>query len=90
MLPLLRDHRTSWRQRALLECIGRYIGVRSKKAKLVNFAKGRREWYDLKRDPFELRNRCRSSSRSCAPRLASYLNRLATCQGRECWEIETE
>jgi arylsulfatase A-like enzyme len=62
-VPLLRAPSTPWRERFLLEhlkstnAVPTFCGVVTPTHKLIEYATGERELYDLTADPFELRNR---------------------------------
>jgi arylsulfatase A-like enzyme len=63
LLPVLRDPSAPWRSDVLLEHfqwnspVPTYCGVVTKTHKLVEYATGERELYDLVADPFELESR---------------------------------
>lgn len=62
LLPRLRDRHARWRHAFLVEHLGAdahvpsFCAVRGARAVLVWYATGEREFYDLVRDPAELRN----------------------------------
>lgn len=82
-VPLLTNPTLPWRNRALIEHGWR--GVVTSTRKLVRFQNGGFELYRLLTDPFELQ-----SVNNAVPSLEGYLDRLTTCVGSECWNIETE
>lgn len=86
LVPLLSNPRLPWRKRVLLA--HHFRGVRTPRKKLVVF-RDERELYDLRRDPFELQNRCRAGDDRCGRGLARLATELARCRGATCWEIET-
>jgi arylsulfatase A-like enzyme len=60
LVPVLRHHPVEWRSRFLIEyydtVFPAYCGVRSQGWKYVQFRTGEEELYDLRGDPYELRN----------------------------------
>jgi len=76
----------AWRRRAiLLEEAGALRGLRAGPYAYTSYGRGQRELYDLRSDPYELRNR--AGSPGLAPverRLAALLARLRRCRGRAC------
>lgn len=55
LLPLIDDPSTRWRSHVLLE-YSSWCGFRGDRWKYVRHRNGEEELYDLRRDPFELRN----------------------------------
>lgn len=88
LVPLLRNPRRRFRRDLLLESLGAgriYSAVRQPRFVYVEYRDGERELYDLKRDPFELRNEAAYRSyRSVAAELRRRLQRLRDCRGRGC------
>jgi N-acetylglucosamine-6-sulfatase len=89
LVPLLANRERRWRKRVLLEWRGsnrhaesdinvpKFWGLRSLRYKYVEYRTGERELYDLRRDPYELRNRIGSGRyRDVRRRLARQLDRL--------------
>lgn len=83
IVPLFNNPTLPWRNRALIEHGWR--GIVTPTRKLVRFQNGGFELYRLLTDPFELQ-----SQTNTVPSLDGYLDRLLTCVGTECWNIETE
>lgn len=81
--PLLTNPTIPWRNRALLE--HGWKGILTPTRKLIRFENGGYELYRFGTDPFEMQ-----SVNATVPSLETYLNRLLTCTGAECWSIETE
>jgi arylsulfatase A-like enzyme len=90
MVPLLRGGDVSWRQMFLLEHLTysathnktppTYCGVRSQHRVFVHYASGFEEYYDLRHDPYELRNAIDRPSGGWVTQLRSATRRL--CQPR--------
>lgn len=85
-VPLLTDPGAPWRERVLLE--HGFIGIRTPRHKLA-VRRGERELYRLKKDPFELRNRCGWKDTVCGSALVPLLIELTGCRGAACWAAET-
>jgi arylsulfatase A-like enzyme len=63
-----------------------YEAMRTRAFLYVEYADGEREYYDLRRDPFELHNIARSLSPSVRARLHAELRALEQCHGAQaCW-----
>ncbi len=79
---------TSWRQDFLLEIFrpnGDEIrGVRARDEMYTEYSNGEREYYDLKADPGQLRNRYESMSADARSRLAGRLRVLSACAAAGC------
>lgn len=85
LVPLLVDPATTWRKRALLE--HGFRGVRTARRKLV--LKGdKREFYNLRSDPYELANRCLPIDPTCGAELEAFLPAMLGCHGASCWNAE--
>ncbi len=67
-----------------------YEALRSQRSLYVEYATGEREYYDLRRDPFELNNLAGALSPAHARRLHRSLMRIERCHGsRSCWRAQT-
>jgi arylsulfatase A-like enzyme len=63
-----------------------YEAIRTPHEVYVEYVDGEVEYYDIRRDPYELRNTVRSLSPARRARLHATLRALATCRGqRVCW-----
>ena len=63
-----------------------YEAMRTSTFLYVEYADGEREFYDLRRDPFELHNRADRLTRSQLALLHGELVRMKRChRGRSCW-----
>jgi hypothetical protein len=63
--------------------------MRTKDFLYVEYRNGQREFYDLRNDPFELRNDIGNLHRSGLARLHGALDRLRHCHtGPVCWRAE--
>jgi N-acetylglucosamine-6-sulfatase len=62
LVPLLDRHTGAWRDRFVVEFLGYapgippYSGIRTNRYLYVEYGNGWRELYDVRADPFELRN----------------------------------
>jgi N-acetylglucosamine-6-sulfatase len=66
-----------------------YEAIRSKRSLYVEYDTGEREYYDLKRDPFELDNVVAQLSPAHLLRLHRTLTRIERCHdGRSCWRAQ--
>jgi N-acetylglucosamine-6-sulfatase len=66
-----------------------YEAIRSAHSLYVEYVTGEREYYDLKRDPFELHNVVGELSRAHLRKLHRTLVRIEQCHGaRACWRAE--
>jgi len=61
-----------------------YVALRSKHLKYVEYTDGGRELYDLRRDPYELRNLQKNADPALIERLSAMLTALRTCAGASC------
>jgi N-acetylglucosamine-6-sulfatase len=62
-----------------------YDAIRTRRYMFISYHDGERELYDLKRDPFELRNRASDPAYGVTRRrLADGLRKLKRCAGRTC------
>lgn len=68
--------------------IPEYHAMRTKDYIYVEYATGERELYDLRRDPFELRNLAATTGQSLLAQLASRLGTLKRCGGATCRSAE--
>jgi arylsulfatase A-like enzyme len=93
LLPFVRDPGLPGRRDILLEgppkgsldSTPRFTGLRTHRYVYVEYRDGERELYDLRRDPFELRNRAADpASAPLLSRLARRLARLRGCAGAGC------
>ena len=89
--PLLEGNSTAWRSAILLEAIGRYSpayrGIRmSDGRKYVEYASGKRELYNLARDPYELRDSY--DPKNPPATLATRLKKLKGCAAASCRAAE--
>src|SRR5918994_746275 len=94
--PILKGNATVWRSAFLLEAARNdvnvpqapaYRGIRtSGGTKYVEYSGGKRELYNLGRDPHELHNKYPASRPSAG--LVSQLNELKTCAGSGCRAAE--
>ncbi|MHB8235185.1 MAG: sulfatase family protein [Solirubrobacteraceae bacterium] len=67
-----------------------YEALRSSTALYVEYATGEREYYDLRRDPFELDNLASSLSPGHERQLHRALARIEACHGqRACWRAQS-
>jgi len=64
--------------------VPQYAGLRSDDSVYVEYPKGERELYDLRRDPFELENAAAHADRQQLARLAQRLAALKSCSGEAC------
>jgi len=67
-----------------------FSGLRTRDAKYVEYATGERELYDLRADPYELRNLAATAPQELLSRLAARLAELRQCGGRSCRKAEDE
>ena len=85
LVPLLEGKQTSWRHAFDIEWLGRdlsgkggtapYEGIRTRRDVYVEYTNGWRELYDLKTDPYELRNRAQDPAwQTLRRRLAARLH----------------
>jgi arylsulfatase A-like enzyme len=66
-----------------------YEAIRTSSSLYVEYENGEREYYDLKRDPFELRNIAGSLSPAHIAVLHHTLQRIEHCHGsKQCWRAE--
>jgi N-acetylglucosamine-6-sulfatase len=66
-----------------------YEALRTRDGLYVEYATGEREYYDLRRDPFELDNIVAELSRGRLRRLHLALARMRRCEGaRACWRAQ--
>ena len=92
LLPLARSARARYGRPIVIETGPQtnqrwYQGVRTGRWSYVEHSTGERELYDLRRDPYELRNVVSSPRyRAERARLAARLRRLKRCSGRACWK----
>ncbi len=75
LIPVLTGRRTDWRSAFLVESLGdanikvpTFCAVREVKRVYVRYKSGFEEFYDLRRDPYELVNRARRPSAAGASR----------------------
>jgi arylsulfatase A-like enzyme len=91
LVPWLRGEVVPWRAFTLLEH-GKngsaFVGLRTPRRKFA-MKDTKREFYNLKLDPYELRNRCNDGDTDCGADLAIIVNAMTTCRGETCWAIET-
>ena len=67
-----------------------YEALRSRSSLYVEYATGEREYYDLRRDPFELDNLAATLSLAHARRLHRTLLRIERCHGQSsCWRAQS-
>lgn len=86
LLPLILDTQTGWRRSFLFESdlwpdvrVPAYCAFRSARWKYVQYATGEEELYDLRRDPYELRNQA-----GWAPRVASVIRHRTRVRRSAC------
>jgi N-acetylglucosamine-6-sulfatase len=89
--PVLKGNTTAWRSAILLEAAASYSpayrGIRTSDGrKYVEYADGRRELYQLGRDPYELRDYYDPSSPPST--LAKRLKKLRSCAATSCRTAE--
>jgi hypothetical protein len=89
LLPLAADDGLQWGRDLLLEDgtsgkLTRFRGVRTSRYLYAHYANGDREFYDLERDPDELRSSLTAENRRTRSSLKRRLVRLITCRGSEC------
>jgi N-acetylglucosamine-6-sulfatase len=66
-----------------------YEAIRTLRSLYVEYATGEREYYDLRRDPFELDNRAAELAPRRARRLHRTLLRIERCEGASsCWRAQ--
>jgi N-acetylglucosamine-6-sulfatase len=66
-----------------------YEAIRTPRSLYVEYENGEREYYDLRRDPFELRNIASALSPAHALKLHRTLLRMEACHGaRACWRAQ--
>jgi arylsulfatase A-like enzyme len=66
-----------------------YEAIRTPRSLYVEYVTGEREYYDLKRDPFELHNLAATLTRGHERRLHRTLERIEHCRGaRACWRAQ--
>jgi N-acetylglucosamine-6-sulfatase len=66
-----------------------YEAIRTPQSLYVEYATGEREYYDLRRDPFELRNVAAALSPAHARGLHRTLSGIEACHGsRSCWRAQ--
>jgi N-acetylglucosamine-6-sulfatase len=66
-----------------------YEAIRTPRSLYVEYATGEREYYDLRRDPFELHNLAATLTRRRERRLHLTLERIEHCRGaRACWRAQ--
>jgi arylsulfatase A-like enzyme len=85
--PVLEGSATTWRTAILLEIRSSILGIRTSDGrKYIEYGDGFKEYYDLKADPYELKNSYNANS---APAdLASRLQALKGCAGDACRAAE--
>jgi hypothetical protein len=84
LFPLLRDRTLSWGRELLLDT-GSYQGVRTDRYVYAEHTTGEKELYDLRNDPYELRNLWKvPSAQPIWHALAGQLERLRRCVGPTC------
>ncbi|HLB21176.1 MAG TPA: sulfatase [Solirubrobacteraceae bacterium] len=67
-----------------------YEALRARHSLYVEYDTGEREYYDLRRDPFELHNLAAQLSPALAGRLHRSLARIERCHGqRACWRAQS-
>ncbi|HET6884963.1 MAG TPA: sulfatase/phosphatase domain-containing protein, partial [Rubrobacteraceae bacterium] len=89
--PVLEGDATAWRSAILLEAAGSYSpayrGIRTSDGrKYVEYAGGKRELYNLGRDPYELRDSYDPKSPPAS--LAKRLKKLRSCAAASCLAAE--
>jgi N-acetylglucosamine-6-sulfatase len=92
LLPLLEDPTGDWPRNAALVESGLnnagapvYAGLRTQRYLYVEYTDGQRELYDLKDDPYELRNIAGTRAvRSVQAKLSKQLAKARTCKGKAC------
>jgi N-acetylglucosamine-6-sulfatase len=89
--PVLEGDTTAWRSAILLEAAARYSpayrGIRTSDGrKYVEYASGKRELYNLGRDPYELRDSYDPKSPPAS--LAKRLKKLRSCAAARCLAAE--
>jgi arylsulfatase A-like enzyme len=66
-----------------------YEAIRTRRILYVEYVTGEREYYDLRRDPFELHNLAATLSRARLRRLHRTLLAIEACHGgRSCWRAQ--
>jgi len=89
--PVLKGNTTAWRSAILLEAAGSYSpayrGIRTSNGqKYVEYAGGKRELYNLGRDPYELRDSYDPNNPPAT--LAKRLKKLRSCSAASCLAAE--
>ncbi len=67
-----------------------FYGLRTRDAMYIEYATGDRELYDLRKDPYELRNLAATASQDVLSRLSARLAELRRCSGQTCRQAEDE
>lgn len=65
-----------------------YAALRTPDAKYVEYHTGEREYYDLRRDPYELENRAAHLPAAKVAQLAAAIRRFKACAGATCRESD--
>jgi len=91
LLPLLLGQNVPWRKQLLLEnfwgledSVPKFFGIESERYKYIEYDTGEKEFYDLKRDPYELNNIADSVPRPLISRWRARLHALQVCAGGSC------
>jgi hypothetical protein len=66
-----------------------FVGIRTQTRKLIHWANGALELYNLDVDPYELENQASQNPVDLAP-LSDWLTRLQNCAGLTCQENENQ
>lgn len=95
LVPLLRAADPSsvpWRESMLIEHFGggapfrvrSYTGLRSETDVYVEYANGEKEYYDLRKDPYQMDNTAKSLPPETLSKLAARVAALKICKGEAC------
>jgi arylsulfatase A-like enzyme len=96
---------SAWRSGYLLEFYGyneqnedthapapkpEYLGLRTLDYLYVEYADGFIEFYDLKKDPYEMENIAATADKTLLKHLSDWLHALSTCAGRQCAALDQD
>jgi len=104
MTPLLKGANHAWRDVALIEGFGKetesieggepstpaFRALRSDAILYAEYETGEREFYNLRKDPYELSNLARLAPKSLLREYSRRLDALAACAGSECSRLEDD
>jgi N-acetylglucosamine-6-sulfatase len=97
LLPLLHGEPVTWRKQLLIENfsldedrVPHFFGVISDRYKYVEYASGDKEFYDLKKDPYEMKNEIGTVSDSFIAAWKTKLDALSICAGASCRQADAK